>query len=329
MNTAIRFCRRLFPLFALLAGLSGSQTALAQTYPARMVKLVIPQAPGSTADMLARLLASKLSTAWGQQVVVENRSGANGIIGMDYVAKSAPDGYTLGLAAPSTLTINQFVYKNMPFQPLKDLIPVTQTTAIPFALVINAKLPVKNVQELVAYGKQKPNGMNFSSPGTGNLGHLAAELFAEQTGLTMNHIPSRGDTPGLMDVMGGQTDLMFVTLPAAAALLSTGKLRLLAVCGTQRDASVPDVPTLAEAGVPDVVISGWTGLVAPAGTPADIVNKISQDVARQLASPELQASIAQQGSLVVTNTPQVFARFIDSEAQKWSKVVVATKLQLD
>jgi len=225
----------------LCAALTG-YAAMAQNFPARSIRLVVAQAPGSSADALARSVATKMAESFKSAVVVDNKPGANGNLGMDLVAKAAPDGYTLGLAVPSVMTVNPYVYKNMPFKPLEDLVGVTQTTSIIFGLHINPKLPVKSVAELVAYAKRQPNGLNYSSAGVGNLGHLAGELFAAQAGIKMTHIPNKGDTPGLLDVMGGQTDLMFAPVPSAISYVRGGRLTLLAVASRKRSAAFPRCP---------------------------------------------------------------------------------------
>ncbi len=303
--------------------------AQALAFPEKPVRIVVGQPAASSADNIARYLGVRLSTLWGQQVIVDNRPGANGIIGMQFVAQSPADGYTVTLAAPSNMTINQFVYQKLPFKPLEDFAPVTQLTSIPFALVVNPSLPVKSVRELVELAKQKPGGINYSSPGIGNLGHLAAELLSSQAGIKMQHVPNKGDTPALLDVMGGQTQLLFVTLPAALTHIRSGKLKLLAVAGSARVAAFPDTPTIAESGFPEVVVEGWGGVVAPAGTPAAVIAKMQRDFARVLAEPEVRDYFAGQGQGVVGSSPEAFRDFMRGEAQKWSKVVTAIGLKIE
>jgi tripartite-type tricarboxylate transporter receptor subunit TctC len=304
----------------------------AEPWPTKTVRLVVAQPAGSSADTTARLLAQRLSDAWGQQVVVDNRAGANGIIGMDSVAKSAPDGYTIGFGVPSTMTINQFIYKKMPFNPLEDLMPVTQIGSVPFALLVNPKLPVNNVKELIAYAKSRNGEMNYSSAGIGNIGQLAAELLAMRGGVTMHHIPNKGDSPALLDVIGGQTDMMFAGLPGAVTHVRSGRLRLIAVGGTQRVPSFPDVPTIQESGpaFEDVVIQGWNGLVVPAGTPRDIIVKVQQDAAKALDTPEIRAQFNTGTGLIVrVTTPDEFGAFMKAEAGKWSKLIAKLNLQIE
>ena len=311
----------------LCAALAGS-AALAQTFPARNIRLVVAQAPGSSADALARSVATKMAETFKSPVVVDNKPGANGNLGMDLVAKAAADGYTLGLAVPSVMTVNPYVYKNMPFKPLDDLVGVTQTTSISFGLHINPKLPVKNLAELVAYAKRQPNGLNYSSAGVGNLGHLAGELFAAQAGIKMTHIPNKGDTPGLLDVMGGQTDLMFAPVPSAISYVRGGRLNLLAVASRKRSAAFPEVPTFIESGLPQVVVEGWTGIVVPAATPAAVIAELQRAVNASLADPGIRASVEQQGFEIVGSNSRDFTQFMKQESAKWGELIQKSGLKL-
>jgi tripartite-type tricarboxylate transporter receptor subunit TctC len=311
----------------LCAALTG-YAAMAQNFPARSIRLVVAQAPGSSADALARSVATKMAESFKSAVVVDNKPGANGNLGMDLVAKAAPDGYTLGLAVPSVMTVNPYVYKNMPFKPLEDLVGVTQTTSIIFGLHINPKLPVKSVADLVAYAKRQPNGLNYSSAGVGNLGHLAGELFAAQAGIKMTHIPNKGDTPGLLDVMGGQTDLMFAPVPSAISYVRGGRLTLLAVASRKRSAAFPEVPTLIEAGLPQVVVEGWTGIVAPAATPAAVIAELQRAVNASLADPGIRASVEQQGFEIVGSNSRDFTQFMKQESAKWGELIQRSGIKL-
>ncbi len=313
---------------AVVASASGS-SVFAQAFPGKPVRFVIAQGAGSSADGVARYLGSKLSPIWGQQVVVENKPGANGIVGLQYLATQPADGHAFALAAPSTMTINQFVYKKMPVKPLDDFMAVTQLTTVPFALVVNPNFPPKNVRELVALAKQKEGALNYSSPGVGNLSHLAAELLSTKAGIKMQHVPNKGDAAALLDVMSGQTQFMFITLPGAMTHVRSGKLRLMAVLGTQRLPIYPDVPTVAESGFPEVVVEGWSGVIAPAGTPAPVVDKIQKDFAKILGEQEVRDYLAGQGQNAIGSTPDAFKTFMRNEADKWSKVVSAIGLQID
>ncbi len=302
-------------------GLSGAvAAAAAEPYPTRPIRFVIAQAPGSSVDLLTRLIGQKLTESWGQQVIIENRPGANGIIGMEAAARAKPDGYTLSMGVPSALTMNQTIYKALPYQPA-DFVPVTQTTVITFALVVTPALPARTVAELVALARQKPGALNFSSAGIGNQTHLAGELFAARAGIEMTHVPNKGETPAVQDVMAGETQLMFSTMPIVHPHIKAGTLRLLAICGPTRSAEYPDVPTLEESGFPGLVVTGWTGIVAPAGTPSDIVAAIQQTVARQILTQDVRATLSQQGAEPVGGTPAQFAALIAADTAKWTPVI--------
>jgi tripartite-type tricarboxylate transporter receptor subunit TctC len=301
--------------------------ASGQDYPTRPVRVVVSQAAGASIDIQARLIAQKLSEVWKQQVYIENKPGANGIIGMQEVAKARPDGYTLGTAAPSAMTSNQFIYKNLPYKPAEDFVPVTQVSNLTFALVAKPALAANSVPELVALAKQKPDELTYSSPGIGNLAHLGAQLFVTEAGIKVRHIPAKGDAGALSDLISGNTDFMISTLPSMLPHIKSGKLKLLAIAGRSRSSVFPDTPTIAEAGYPEVVIEGWVGMVAPAGTPANIVNKVQGEIARQLQSQEIKDVLAKQGSNPVGSTPEAFAKFIKSETSKWQRVVQVSGIQ--
>jgi len=305
--------------FLLCAALIAD-AALAQLYPARPVRVIIPQAAGGAVDVAWRPIAQKLSEAWGQQVVVDNRPGANGIIGMDAVAKAKPDGYTLGTGFTSALTINPHVYKALPYDTFRDFVPVTQVVINTIALVVNPYLPVKSAKDLVALGRSRPNDLIYASAGIGNMTHLAAELMRLETGLKMTHVPYKGDTPAVTDLIGGQVALIFATAPSVAGHIKTGRLRLIATCGVKRSLSFPDTPTMAESGYPKVTVTGWWGLVAPAGTPQDIVQKVSRDTARQVQSPEGRDRLIAVGAEPAGTTPEEFGTFVKSEMAKWERV---------
>lgn len=301
--------------------------AAAQDYPTRPVRVVVSQAAGASIDIQARLIAQRLSEVWKQQVYVENRPGANGIIGMQEVAKAKPDGYSLGTAAPSAMTSNQFIYKNLPYKPAEDFIPVTQVSGLTFALVAKPALAANSVPELVALAKQKPDELTYSSPGIGNLAHLGAQLFVTEANIKVRHIPAKGDAGALSDLVSGNTDFMISTLPSMLPHIKSGRLKLLAVAGRTRSSVFPDTPTIAEAGFPEVVIEGWVGMIAPAGTPKEIVQKVQQEIARQLQSQEIKEVLAKQGSNAVGSTPEAFANFIQAETRKWERVVKISGIQ--
>ncbi len=303
--------------------------AFAQAFPERPVKIIVAQAPGSSVDVFARLLSTRLADTWKNPVVVENKPGANGTIGMDMLAKSPPDGHTIAVTVPSVMVINPFVYKSLPFKPLEDFVPISQTTSIIFALVTSPKLPLKTVQDLVEHGKKQPVSMNYSSAGVGNLQHLAGELFAMKTGIKLNHVPNKGDTPAMTDVMAGTTDFMFVPLPSAISHIRSGKLNLVAVAARKRAPQFPEIPTLIEAGLPDLVIEGWLGVVAPRGTTDSTVREIHRSIASIITEDSARQRIEGQGFEVVASSPAEFSEFLRKESVKWSEVIRRSDIRLN
>jgi tripartite-type tricarboxylate transporter receptor subunit TctC len=315
-----------------LAGWSGASSA--QAWPAKPVRIVVPFAPGGTTDILARALAPELGKAFGQQFIVDNKPGAGGNLGAADVARSAPDGYTLLMGTVGTHGINQSLYPKLPYDPIKDFAPVTLVAGVPNVLVINpAKAEaykINSVPDLIRYAKANPGKLNMASSGNGTSIHLAGELFKSTTGTYMVHFPYRGSGPALLDLVGGTMDVMFDNLPSAMPQIKGGKLKALAVTSGTRSAALPDVPTIAEAGpVKGYEASSWFGLLAPAGTPPEIVNRLQQETAKALASPELKARLEAQGAIPGGNTPAQFARMIDAETRKWAEVVKASGAKVD
>jgi tripartite-type tricarboxylate transporter receptor subunit TctC len=302
-------------------------TGSGQTYPNRPIRLIVAQAPGSGPDIIARLIAQKLTESWGQQVIVDNRPGANAIIGLEAAAKSKPDGYTIFIAVPSALTMNPYVYKSLPYDTFRDFTPITQTATNTFGLFINPALPVRSVKELVALARSRPKELNYGSYGIGNQTHLAAELFANEAKLKLLHVPYKGQTPAVTELISGQVALIFSAMPGTAPYVDAGRLRLLATCGEKRDAVFSNVPTMVEAGYPSVIITGWTGLLGPAGMPRDAVTHIQAEVRKHLLAPELKETLTKQGSEPVASTPEQFAAFIKAEANKWSRVIKQAGLE--
>ena len=301
----------------LQSPLAGAQAG----YPNHPIRLVVPFPAGGTTDILARAVAQRMSETLGQQVVVDNRPGAGGNIGSELVAKSAPDGYTLLMGTVGTHAINPSLYSKMPYDHVKDFTPVILVAGVPNVLVVNPDLPVKTVAELIAYGKANPGKLNFASSGSGTSIHLSGELFKTLTGLQMTHVPYKGSSPALTDLMGGQVQLMFDNLPSSLGFIKAGKLRALAVTSAARSTALPDVPTVAESGLPGFEASSWFGVLAPAGTPRDIVTRINAEVAKWLASPEAREKLASQGALAAGGSPEDFVRHIGAETTKWAKVV--------
>ncbi len=295
--------------------------AAAQPYPARPVRIIVPQATGGGVDIMARAVAQKLTESWGQPVVVDNRPGANGIIGIEPVVKSKPDGYTLSAAFTSVLTINPHVYKSLPYQPLRDLAPITQTVTNTMVLVVHPSLPARSVKELVALARARPGQINYGSFGVGNLTHLAGELLSAEAGIKLVHVPYKGETPAITELIGGQVVLLSAVSSAAAPHIKSGRMRLLATGGEKRSAAWPDAPSMAEAGYPNATVTGWNGFLAPAGTPRDIIEKIQRDSARHLLSAELRERLSALGADPVGSTPDQFSAFIRSETEKFARAV--------
>jgi tripartite-type tricarboxylate transporter receptor subunit TctC len=294
--------------------------AAAQAWPTKPVKIVVPFAAGGATDVVARLLAQKLGEAWGQSVVVENRAGAGGNIGAEVVAKSAPDGYMLLMTSGSIVTANPHIYKSMPFDAAKDLVPVTNVATGPQVIVVNPGVPAKDLRELIALAKSSPGRVNFGSAGVGTQTHLAAENFVYSAGIDMTHVPYKGESAAMTDLMGGQIQLATPNLGAAIGFIKDGKLRALAVTSRERSPQLPDVPAASEV-LPGFENAGWFGLMAPAGTPGDVIEKIYRDSAKALLSDEFRAKLAQQGMAPVANTPSEFGAAIREESARWAKVV--------
>ena len=309
------------------AGLiSAAPLAMAQdAWPSKPVRLVVPFAPGGATDVLARMLAQRLSTLWGQSVVVDNRAGAGGNVGADLVAKSTPDGTTL-LFASGSITINPQLYKRMPFDTRKDLVPITNAAQGPMLVVVPDTSPARTLKELIAMAKARPGSLNFGSAGVGSQVHMAAENFADAAGIDISHVPYKGEAPAYTDLIGGQTQMMVGNFAAASALLGNGRLRALAVTSLQRSPLLPEVPTAAESGLPGFASSGWFGLLAPTGTPAEVLAKVHRDTLKVLAETEIKARLYVQGMVPVGNASADFAKAMDREMLRWAEVVKNRKL---
>ena len=297
-------------------------------YPNRPIRIIVPQAAGSGIDIHARLIAQKMSEILGQTAIVENRPGANAIIGVDAVAKSAPDGYTLVYAPVSSVTTNGFIYKKLPYDTLRDFAPITQTTANPLGAIANPTSGIKSIKDLVDRAKANPGALNYGSFGLGNLTHLMGVLLSLAADIKMTHVPYRGQTPEITDILAGQIPMGFTTTAGVADLVATGKLTLLATFGDKRDEQFPNTPTPTEAGYPSVVVVGWSGILAPAGTPPAIVKKLHETVARILAMPDITAAILKQGSKPApSKSPEDFTRYIKAEMAKFHPVIKAAGLE--
>ena len=309
-----------------LAVLSLTSLATAQSWPARPVRIVVPFAAGGTTDVVARIVGQKLGELWNQSVLIENRGGAGGNIGADAVAKSNPDGYTILMASGSIFTVNPSLYKKMPFDAQKDFIPVTNVAVGPMLVVTHPSVPANNIKELIALSKTKPGSINFGSAGVGSQVHMAAENFATAAGIDIQHVPYKGEALGYNDLVAGQIQMMVGNMAAAVGFVTQGKIKALAVTSKTRSAMLPDVPTVAESGLPGFENTGWFGFMLPAGTPNEIVDKVQRDTAKVLDSPEMRGRLFVQGLTPVGNSQADFAKAIAAEAERWKKVIADRKL---
>ena len=312
--------------FALAATLMLAAPAFAQSFPTKPMTIVVPASPGGAIDLAARLIGQKFTEAWGQPVVIENKTGATGVIGTDFVAKAAPDGHVLALVA-SSHAINPSMFKKLPFDTVRSFEPVVQTHTVPLVLVVAPDSPFKTMQDVIAFGKKNPGQLSFASSGNGGAPHFSGELFQSMAGLQMQHIPYKGSTLAHPDLMSGRVSIMFDTLAATSAQIKGGKLRALAVTTPQRLPGFPDVPTVAEAGLPGYETSTWGGLLAPAGTPKAVVAKLAAETTRILALPDVRERMLAAGVEPVGGTPEQYAAFIGSEMVKWGKVAKAAGIQ--
>ena len=325
-----RFCRLALSVVAALSLVLGSApAAVAQPFPSRTVHIVVPFPPGGPLDATGRLIAQKLSEMWGQSVVVDNKPGAGGNIGADFVAKSAPDGYTVVMGALSTHAVNPSLYPQMPYNAVKDFAPITLVAVTPNVLVVNPTLAVTSAKEFIAFAKANPGKLNFGSGSNGSAGHLAGELFNVETGAKMVHVPYKGGAPATQALLAGDTMLMFDNLANAMPQVKAGKLRALAVTTATRSSLAPDLPTMAEAGLPGFDIATWFGLLAPAGTPRDIIAKWNADVTKILASPEMRERLVAQGAEPSPTTPEQFGQMIEVELAKYARIVKASGAKVD
>ena len=312
---------------ALLALNASAQGAA--TYPTKPIKIVVPFPPGGATDILARAIGAELQKAFGQTVLIENKAGAGGNPGADMVAKSPPDGYTLVMATVGTHGINMALYSNMPYDAVKDFEPITLVAGVPNLLVVHPSVAAKNVAELTALAKAQPGKLNVASSGNGTSIHMAAELYKLMAGVDILHVPYKGSSFALTDLLGGQVQLMFDNMPSALPHVKAGKLRALAVTSPKRSSALPDIPTMDEEGLKGFDATSWFGLLAPAGTPKDIIAKLNAAAVKALTTPEMRERLASQGAEAVGNTPEQFAAFIKAEIEKWAKIVKASGARVD
>jgi len=307
----------------------ASTVVTAQAWPSKPIKYIVPFAPGGTTDILARTVGEKLSVALGQPVIIENKPGAGGGVGAEFVAKAAPDGYTIMGGTISTHAINASLYKNLPYDPIKDFVPIVLLARVPNLLVVNVDIPAKSVPELIALLKANPGKYSFASSGNGTSQHLSGELFKSMSGTEMQHIPYKGSPPALQDVVGGQVTMTFDNITTAWTLAKAGKLRALAVTTASRSAVAPDVPTLAESGLAGFEVSSWQGVFAPAGTPPDIVRRLNAEIVKILNTPDVKEKLVSLGLDVGGNTPEEFLVMVKAEVVKWADVVKKSGAKVD
>lgn len=331
---AIRFLERAGAVSAFLLAVPGAAaaaqpagTGAVASYPDHPIRLVVPVPPGGSSDGAARILGQKLTENWGQQVIVDNRSGAAEIIGTDIVVKSNPDGYTLVLVS-LRFSVNPSLMK-LPYDVVKDLAPVTMTAAVGNVLVVNVKTPINSVKELIALAKQKPGTLTFASSGVGGAPHLVGEFFALQTGTKLSHIAYKGGGPAVADLLGGNVTMSFASMTSSLPFIKSGRLRALAVSSKDRAPQLPNVPTMAEAGVPGLEVRDWQGILAPRGTPKPIIDKLAKEIIGILKTPDAQAKFAVQGLDIIASTPEQFQKDIASEVKRWAKVVKDANIKVE
>ena len=324
MAQALRFfCIAVVSLFL------ATVQAAAENYPDRVVRIINPYPPGGSVDVMARILAQKLTDGLGQQVIVENRSGGGGNTGSDFVAKSEPDGYTLLFTAPGPLTVNQTLYSKLPFDPGKDFAPIALFATAPIVLIVNPGVPAKDVQELIALARKQPGKINFASAGIGTTNHLSGELFKSMAQIDIVHVPYRGAGPAMNDLIAGHLQMFFDLMPVVLPQIAAGHVRALANAGAKRPSALPNLPTVAEQGLPGFEASSWYGLVAPAKTPEPVLAKLRQEVAKALEAPDMVARIRELGSEPGTAFGNDFAAFLTAETKKWAEVIRASGAKAD
>ena len=324
--------KRMGYIAAIWLGFTLALTAgavYAQTWPSRTIRLIVPFPPGGGNDVIARAVAQKLGERLGQQVVVDNRAGANGIVGLQALMQSAPDGHTIAVGAAGPLAVNPALYDKLPYDPLKDFAPITNMVNFPLLLVTHPSVPAKTTRELVALAKAKPGTLYYSSPGSGNSGHLAGELFNSVAGVKTVHVPYKGQGPALADLLTGQVQMLYSSIPSVLPHVKQGQLNAIAVGSAKRVPSLPDIPTIAESGVPGYEAYSWVGMIAPAGTPKDIITRLNREIVDILKQKDVADKLNGQGALPVGDTPEQFGAYIKAEMEKWGAVVRAANIKVD
>ena len=325
MKSTLRFVGLAF--FAMVLFTVGS-SAFAQDYPSKPIRFIVVFSPGGSTDILGRAIGQKLSESWSQPVVIDNRPGGGGVIGTEIAAKAAPDGYTI-LMVSASHAFNPSIYSKLPYDSIKDFVPVTNAAYVPNVILVHPSVPAKSLQELIALAKAKPGELNFSSAGKGSAIHLATELFMMMTGIKMTHIPYKGGGQAVVDLMGGQVHLMFANLASSYSYVKSGKLRALAVTTSKRCPVYPDIPTVAEAGVPGYEFISWFGVLTPAKTPKLVVTKLNNEIVKILRKPDMMDRLQKIGMEIIADTPEQFAAFINAEMIKWAKVIKESGAQIN
>lgn len=321
--------KRFFTLAVVGVTLVCSSLLNAQTFPTRPVRIVVPFPPGGTSDILARAIGQKLSEEWGQPVLADNRPGAAGNIASDYVAKSKPDGYTLYINTVGTHAINAAIYAKLSFDPIKDFTPITNLVNLPSVLLVHPSVPARNIKELIALAKKRPGELQYSSAGSGAQPHLTAEMFKMAAGINLLHVPYKGAAPQMVGLLSGEVALTFATAPSGVPYVKSGQLRALGVTSGKRIPALPDVPTIAEGGVPGYEAVGWNGIVAPAALPAPLLERLHDSIVKIVRTPEINARLVDLGADPALSTPAEFAALIKSEIVKWAKVVKESGAKLE
>ncbi|HEV8519354.1 MAG TPA: tripartite tricarboxylate transporter substrate binding protein [Burkholderiales bacterium] len=319
---------RIFFAAAWLIAALPAIAADAQSYPSKPIRIIVPFPPGGISDVMSRVFGQKFTDAWNQPVIVENRAGAGGNIGTEIVAKSPPDGYTLVMGSIGTHAVNVSLFSKLPYDPVRDFAPVALVIEADGLLVLHPSVPVKTVKDLIALARARPGQLVYASAGNGTAAHLAGELFKSMAKIDLVHIPYKGNVPAISDLVGGQTSMLFATLPTVLPLAKAGKLHALAVTGAQRNATVPDVPTMADT-LPGFEVTNWIALFAPAGTPGDIVAKLNAEIMRIMRLPDVQSRLVNEGAKFTPNTPSEFAAFVKAEITKWGKVIKDSGARVD
>jgi tripartite-type tricarboxylate transporter receptor subunit TctC len=309
------------------AGITG--VAHAQQYPNKTVRWIVPFPPGGGTDTISRTLAQKLTDAWGQQVIADNRPGSGGTLGLAIAAKLPPDGYNIVLGQLANVAIAPALYPKLPYDPVRDLQPVTLVLTSPLVLVVHPSVPAKTTKELIALAKAKPNSITFGSPGNGTTGHLGTEILQHQAGIKMTHIPYKGAQPAFTGLLGGEIAIYMSSIPPAQPMISAGRVRAIGVTSAKRMASLPNVPTISEAGVPGYEVTNWYGVMMPGGVPKDILTKVNADIVRILRQPDVQQRFASEGGDVAPSSPDEFGKFIRNEIAKWGTAVKASGAKVD